>query len=36
MRNSVKAILSMRTQQPVLTPTEIFYEKEYRRYKGKD
>lgn len=36
MRNSVKAILSMRTQQPVLTPTEIFYEEEYRSYKGKD
>jgi nucleotide-binding universal stress UspA family protein len=36
MRNSVKAILSMRTQQPVLTPTEIFYEKEYKRYKEID
>jgi nucleotide-binding universal stress UspA family protein len=36
MKKSVKAILSMKTQQPVLTPTEIFFEKEYRRYNDKD
>lgn len=36
MKKSIKVILSMRTRQPVLTPTEIFYEEEYKRYKGKD
>ena len=36
MKKSVKAILSMKTRQPVLTPTDIFYEEEYKRYKGKD
>lgn len=36
MKNSTKVILSMRSQQPVLTPTEIFYEEEYKRYKIKD
>lgn len=35
MKKSIKAILSMKTHQPVLTPTEIFYEEEYKRYKGK-
>ncbi len=36
MKNSVKAILSMKTRQPVLTPTEIFYEKEYKHYTEKN
>ena len=36
MKKSVKVILSMKTQQPVLTPTEIFYEEEYKRYKRKN
>lgn len=36
LKNSVKTILSMRTQQPELTPTEIFYEKDYKRYRDKN
>jgi nucleotide-binding universal stress UspA family protein len=36
MKNSTKVILSMSSQQPVLTPTEIFYEEEYKRYKRKN
>jgi len=35
MKKSIKGILSMKTRQPVLTPTEIFYEEEYKRHKGK-
>lgn len=36
MKDSVRVILSMKAQQPILTPTEIFYEDEYKRYKRKD
>ena len=32
MKKSTKAVLSMKTRQPVLTPTEIFYEEEYKRH----
>ena len=31
MKKSTKAVLSMKTRQPVLTPTEILYDKEYKR-----
>ncbi|MFY7672023.1 universal stress protein [Tenacibaculum sp. MEBiC06402] len=36
MKISVKAILSMKTRQPVITPTEIFYEKDYKHYIEED
>lgn len=36
MKKSVKVILSMKTHQPILTPTEIYYTKVYKRYKAKD
>lgn len=36
MKKSIKAILSMKTRQPVLTASEIFYEEEYKRLKGKN
>jgi nucleotide-binding universal stress UspA family protein len=36
MKRSVRVILSMKTHQPVRTPTEIFYTEEYKRYRGKD
>ncbi|TCP23614.1 nucleotide-binding universal stress UspA family protein [Tenacibaculum skagerrakense] len=36
MKISVKAILSMKTRQPVITPTEIFYEKGYKHYIEED
>lgn len=35
MKKSIKVILSMKTRQPVLTPTEIFYKERYKGYKGK-
>jgi hypothetical protein len=36
MKKSTKAVLSMKTRQPILTPTDIFYEGDYKRYEDKD
>jgi nucleotide-binding universal stress UspA family protein len=36
MKKSIKVILSMKSSQPLLTPTEIFYEEDYKRYKSKE
>lgn len=36
MKKSIKAILSMKTRQPIPTPTEIFYEEEYKHSKEKN
>ena len=32
MKKSTRAVLSMKTRQPILTPTEIFYEEDYKPY----
>ena len=36
MKKSIKVILSLRSRQPVLTPTEILYKEEYKRLNEKD
>lgn len=35
MKKSIKVILSMKTQQPVLTPGEVFYAEQYKRFEEK-
>ncbi len=36
MKKSIKVILSMKTRQPILSPTEIFYEEDYKHHQVKD